>query len=268
MRYLGIALILCSTLAVALTAHATMTPDFLEARTQDIRYGKSLDLTQNEFTSETRLGLTFQSGNVRALAISSNNHTTYRRQRYEHNWRFGAFYDRVFAATSGVTTGTTAQYIFGTYRFDYYFAPRTTIYLGGGGFTDQVKGIDIAGQGFTGLSHYFLYTNRYHVGGAVGYEYLFEDRIGVSNDAIHSATSSLFGRYAVNPNVECTSLVEVKQNVEHLRDFRMESTTDLTSKILAHLAIVTSVNLRFDNQPVEGFHKLDTRTSVTASIMF
>ena len=121
-----------------------------------------LDLSKNVFEHETQVGFILTTGNTDSVAVNGKTFTLYRVKRWENQWEIGAYFNRISAATSSATTtGTVANYVWGTYRLDYYFLPLTTVYFGGGGYTDEIKGIDLGAQAFSGVSHYFIYTKKH-----------------------------------------------------------------------------------------------------------
>lgn len=236
----------------------------------DIKHAGDIDLTANEFKHETRGGLNFSTGNTKALTISGSSLTLYRVRRWEHNWKLGAYFNRVYSTTNPTTTtGTIAKYIFGTYRLDYYFLPRTTVYFGGGGYTDEIKGIDTAAQVFTGISHYFVKTDRYYFRGSGGYDFTYEDRVAPNpNQLIHSATAELEYWQKFNEIVAFLQTVKGWENIQHGYDFRLHSDTELKITMAKHLALVLGYHVRFDNRPVAAFKKTDTIADISVAVNF
>ena len=238
-------------------------------KTVDTTVATDVDLTKNHFEMETRVGGIISTGNTSSISLSGSNSTKYRVKHFENTWQAGAFYNRIHSTTGSATVGTAARYIFGTYRLDYYFLPLTTVFVGGGGYTDQIKGIGTAAQAFTGVKHYFIRNEKIEFGGSVGYNFTFEDRLSPNaNQEIHSASQRLLFKYAFNDHVELSQKVDTKENVQNGRDFRLDSDTEIKVALVKHLSFVTGFKLRFDNQPVTGFKKLDTITNLSLAISF
>ena len=227
------------------------------------------DLTKNHFESDTRIGGIITSGNTGSISISGSNKTIYRIKRFENTWQSGAYYNRINSTTGGATVGTAARYIYGTYRLDYYFLPLTTVFVGGGGYTDEIKGIDLAGQAFTGVRHYFIRNKKIHFGGSVGYNFEYENRVApATNEDIHSAAQELIFKYVFNDYVTFSQNVEAQENLQKGKDFRLNSDTELSVVLTKHLSFIPGFKLRFDNQPVPTFKKLDTITHMSLSVKF
>jgi putative salt-induced outer membrane protein YdiY len=230
---------------------------------------EDINLTKNHFESETRLGGIITSGNTESISISGSNLTLYRIKRFQNTWKAGALYNRINSTTGSATVGTAARYIHGTYRLDYFFLPLTTIYAGGGGYTDEITGIELAGQGFAGVHHYLVRNDTIHFGGSTGYDFVYEDRVAPAvNDDIHSAALELLFKYFINEYVQFSQDVEAKENIQNGQDFRLNSNTEIKVALNSHLSFISGFKLRFDNVPVPGFKKLDTITHVSLALNF
>jgi putative salt-induced outer membrane protein YdiY len=228
------------------------------------------DLTKNEFKDDTRFGLVFQTGNTKSLVLSAGSYTLYRIKRWENKWKFGALFNRIYTATSStVTPGTIANYIYGTYRLDYYLTERFTLFVGGGGYTDEIKGMDLSFLGFAGAGYFFWRNPKTYLRGSLGYAYTFEDPVAPNpDDNIHSIAEELEFLYKFNDNVGFFQNVNALENVEDGHDVRVNSDTEIRAGIIKHLAVVTAFRIRFDNQPVPGFKKLDTITDVSLALTY
>lgn len=231
---------------------------------------ESLDLEKSFFKNDTLVGVIGATGNTESLSVTGSNYTQYRYKRFENQWKFAAYYFRVFSSRDDdQTTGTIAKYIFGVYRFDYYILPRFTYFVGGGGYTDEVKGIELAGQGFTGFRYFFIRNERQKLSTSVGYNYTYEDRQPPDGTKqIHSAMIELAYNIKLNSRVEFTENVTLLQSVRHGRDVRVNNDTELRVKMTDHLALALGFNLRFDNRPVTNFKKLDTMTNLSLAVTF
>lgn len=248
-------------------AQATQVID--ETKTKEVSFLNDLDLTKNHFESETRAGVIFTSGNTDSLSVSGNHKTIYRIKRVENTWRLNAYFNRVTGSNAGTPTGTIAQYVSGAYRLDYYFLPRTTVFAGTGGYSDELKGVNVASDTFAGISHYLLLTRKHSLRGELGYDFTYEDRIApAANEAIHSVTSNLKYLWRINERVQFLQAVDAKQNVEIRQDFRLNTDTELKVNLHKRFALVVGFHLRLDNDPVDGFEKADTISDLSLAVTF
>src|SRR5215831_17207683 len=131
------------------------------------------NLDANYFKNETSLGGIFTSGNVEQISVDGKSETIFRVKRFRNEWDLGGYYNRKFFDADDPLGGaeTIARYIYGNYRLDYFLTQDTTFFIGGGGYSDQVKGIPLGARGFTGVSHYFIWTENTALKLSGGYEF-------------------------------------------------------------------------------------------------
>lgn len=252
--------------------HAQTSDAFNELKTnqsQPIRFAADLDLEKNQFDHESRLGVVLSTGNTKSLLLNANSTTLYRIKRFENKFRFGALFNKLYDSRNVVLTpGVLSKYIFGTYRLDYYFLPRTSFFVGGGGYTDEIKGIDVAGQGFGGISHYFVMTEWTQLRGSLGYEYSFEDRSASPSASVHSITTEFNFLQKINERVSFQQDITFYPNVTVGSDFRLMSDSLLKVSLWKHFTANLGYHIRFDNQPVPGFKKLDSISDASLGVVF
>lgn len=225
-------------------------------------------LTQNVFISDTRAGFSLATGNTQSIVLTGLHKSTWRIKRFEHAWRLGSNYQAVYATTGTGGTGTTARHVYGTYRLDYYFTPRTTVFAGGGGYTDAVKGINVAAQAFGGVARYLVKRPAWYLRGSVGYDFTDESLDDGTHDQTHAATATLAYLHQISDTVKLGATVGLAQDLENTRDTRVSAETELRCAIAKHLDLSMGVNLRYDRDPVPGFKSLDTLTDVGVVLKF
>ncbi len=234
------------------------------------KIGNEFDLTQNFFNSNTYIGVTNMTGNTASIAVNGTNKTRYRLNRFENTWRAGVYYSRVFSSTDPKSTiGTSARFIYGNYRFDYFILQRLTVFLGGGGYTNEFQGMQLAGQGFTGLKYYLLQAENYYFSGSLGYNFTYENVVDPDPDRkIHSAGLMLDYEQQLTDNFRIEEHVEVLQDVQDGHEIRVNSETLLRVLVTKHVGFALSFLIRFDNQPPSGYKKLDTITNFSLALTF
>jgi putative salt-induced outer membrane protein YdiY len=227
-----------------------------------------IDLTANEFKWDIKAGMMLSTGNTESFSFSGANNLLYRVKRFEHKLDLGGYFYRVSQSTSGVT-GTFSQYVYGTYRLDYYILPKTTLYIGGGAYTDEITGINWASLAFSGVAHYFIYKEKTKFRVSTGYLHSYEDRENPTTDEqVHSASLGMSFEHKFNDRVTYTELFELEENVRHGNDFRMHGLSQLKVSMTKRLALALGFDWRFDNRPVTGFDKWDTITDVSFILSF
>ena len=224
--------------------------------------------TEDKFNGDFWVSFVDNAGNTNSLAVSADNNVLWRKNRFESQWKLGAYFYRVYSSKSQ-TVGTLAEYIFGTYRLDYYFQPRATFYLGGGGYSDKITGIDAAGKGFAGFTYLVINQQKTKVRLEAGYDYTFEDRITPNaNVSVHSLATGINATHDLNEHVSFYDNLESQQNVMTAADFRLQNELGVKSKLTKIVSIKASHKLRFDNQPVLGFGKIDSITDIAFGLVF
>lgn len=257
-------LVFCHPVDVAAQAADQMTT----AYDDEVLFLDDLDFEKNYFEHTTKAGAIFTTGNTESINVSGTSNTVYRVRRFSNSWRLGAYFNRITSTTSSTLgVGTVANYIFGVYRMDYYFLPLTTVFVGGGGYTDEVKGIDLAGQGFTGVSHFLIRTDNTSLNLALGYNYTREDRIAPDPTRnLHSIAAGLNYVQRYNDHVSFSQAISAMESVNHTADFRINSDTELSVKLYKILSFVAGFHIRFDNQPTTGKKKMDTIADLSLAV--
>jgi putative salt-induced outer membrane protein YdiY len=263
-------LVLTLVLASSPSLWAQAADDLSKAKATQTSYAEDIDLTKNQFKSETKIGAVFTTGNTESLLVDGSSYTLWRIKRWENKWRLGVLFNKVTENVgSPSSVGTIANYIYGFYRLDYYFLPRTTVYVGGGGYVDEIKGIDLAANAFVGISHYWLRTPTYSLNTSLGYDYTHEDRVDpIPSDDIHAISVGLIYKQQFKPYLGFSQSLLGLENAQDGHDFRLNSDTELKVTLTKHLGLVIGFHLRFDNEPVPTFKKLDTITDVSLAIAF
>ncbi len=231
---------------------------------------EDVDLSKNEFRHETRAGAIFTTGNTESLSATGNSFTLYRVKRFENKWRLGFYFNKVDQNVANPTAvGTIANYIYGFYRLDYYFLPRTTFFVGGGGYVDEIKGIDLAANAFAGVSHYWLRAPTYSLNTALGYDFTHEDRVFPAPSVdIHAILFSLNYQQQFKSYLGFSQGIVMLENGGNGRDLRVNTDTELKVVLTKHFGLIFGFHLRFDNVPVPGFKKLDTISDVSLAVTF
>jgi putative salt-induced outer membrane protein YdiY len=255
-------------ITIPLVGRANPSEEIAEAREKKSAFFGGLDLSQNEFSSITSIGLSYSTGNTNSLVLNGESVTKYRYRRIQNKWSLGARYERVFSSNAGASIGTNAHYIYGIYRMDYYLKPYLSLFWGGGVYTNRIKGIDVAGEGFGGVQFLFLNTEETVLSFSLGYDYLYEDRLREANKEIHSALQELNFEQKITDTVKFTQDVKVLENVQNGRDVKVNSKTAFNVKLNDHLSLILAFKVLFDNRPVSGFKKLDTYTDFSLGITF
>lgn len=266
------ALILALSLVfVSNFAFAQASSELDTVSTQKATLNPELDFTKNDFSFKGKAGFTFSTGNTESLNVNAATETLFRLKRFENKLKAGLFFTDVYETATGEGEGRSAEYYYGIYRLDYYFSQKTTLYVGGGAYVDQISGIQFAGQGFIGMS-YWLFRKPDHPTSlrvSAGYNYTYENREAPSENAsVHSAQQEINFAHLFNDDTKVTWDVILMENVEVLDDFRAKSDLEFSVKLTKALSAIAGWRVRFDNVPVIGFEKLDMIQDLSLGVEF
>jgi len=227
-----------------------------------------IDFSTSKFSIETRAGVSNVTGNTNSITANGNNDTLYRYRRFENRWNAGAYYEHIFSST-GDDKGTQTRFIYGTYRLDYYLNKSRSLYVGGGGFTDVIKDINVALQGFTGIRFFIFRTKKTDFSLSFGYNYTYEDRLPPNvNKNLNSITQQFSFSQKFGDIVTLSLGAEALEDVKDGHETRVNSANTLKVTMTKHLGIILGFRVRFDNRPAIDKKKMDTYTDLSLALSF
>src|SRR5262249_21563644 len=101
-----------------------------------------------------------------------------------------------------------------------------------------------------------------------GFDYTRENRVVPPDASIYSARFFLQYKHKFATYAEFGQDVENLFDVVHGKDYRVNTLTSITAKLNSTFAFQAGYVMKFDNVPVPGFKKLDTRTQVGLVVTF
>lgn len=244
---------------------------FEQIHGEELTFRLERDLSANYFKTDTSFGGIFSTGNVEQISVEGRSTTVYRVKRFKNEWDLGGYYNRKeFDANNPEDDPETiARYIYGTYRMDYFFTPDTTYFVGGGGYSDQVKGIPLGSRAFTGVAHYFIWNDQTALRLSGGYEFVGERRDPPDpKRLLHTAKVELGFQQQIGPTVLFTLNLGSLKAVNSLDEWLVNGEALFRIKLYKVLSLYTGISLRFDNVPTTGFRKLDTVTNFSLGVAF
>lgn len=177
----------------------------------------------------------------------------------------------------------TSQYVNGALRYDRFFGERDSIYVKAAGERDQLAGLLYRFNEQFGYARALVKTDATNLDLETGLAYTQENfATGTDDDGNPINTEILDAHYlalrvflgfshAFNDNVSISDDLEMIEplvgsfpdGTTNFEDFRLTNVFGLTTRLSDRFSIKLTHNLRFDNQPVPGFRKLDQTTGVT-----
>jgi putative salt-induced outer membrane protein YdiY len=157
-------------------------------------------------------------------------------------------------------------------RYDRYVGKRDSLYTLGGALVDPFAGYDSRSHVQLGYSRVLVQGKALGLVAELGADGAYEDFVeGVEPPSawVLSVRAMVGTSYAFNTAVSFTDKLELYENVLTPVDIRVLNGAQLTSKLADRFSLSLTHSLTFDNQPVEGYQKLDHTVTVAfvASIL-
>lgn len=265
-------------LALAGVAHAQDPAYDRVKAAEDAVEKPDTDLTAN-------LGFSYASGNAVFIAVNGG-------LKFAHKWgqnrlQFDAGTNLNLAKIDTDGNGTlgaderaqkltwTSQRVASAARYDRFFGAKDSLYLSGGFERDALAGLLWRFNEQFGYARVLVGTETTKVNLEAGVAYAEENFATGADadgnpiytkvlDSHYLAARVFFGAsHSFNKYVSLSDNVEMFENLFTPVDFRLTNTLTLSTKLSDKFSINVGHLLAFDNQPVEGFQKVDQTTMVT-----
>jgi putative salt-induced outer membrane protein YdiY len=166
-------------------------------------------------------------------------------------------------ASDSVETARRAQ---ADTRYDRFFGERNSVYVLAGGLIDPFAGYDLRTHEQLGYSRHLLQSDKTTVVVELGGDYAqenFVDGVRPNTAQVLSAREMVGVKFSPGKDFGFENVIEAYENVLVFEDVRVNNTAALSAKLNGTLSFKFSHQLRFDNQPVEGFRPVDQTGLVT-----
>ncbi len=163
----------------------------------------------------------------------------------------------VAGVTEEVTNNAKAQL-----RYDRFLAEVMSVFALYGLSFDKPAGFDGIISIAAGFLHEFLRQDPHSLRYEIGPSYNHEDRTDDTKEDIFSARGFLGYVFKFSDSAKFAEDLEALVNIEDANDVRINSLTSLIFKLTNIISFQVGFNLRADFQPVPGFEKVDTTTTV------
>ncbi|MFK7928033.1 MAG: YdiY family protein [Myxococcota bacterium] len=153
-------------------------------------------------------------------------------------------------------------------RYDRFLGEKNSLYFLAGVLVDPFAGFASRSHEQIGYSRTFIKTDETNLVGEIGFDWAQENYVAGTDPGyndVFAARLMVGFKHVFNEAVSFENTAEVYPNVLVIEDVRVLNTASLGAKLSDKLGFKTGYNLRFDNQPVEGFRKADH--ALTASLV-
>lgn len=235
--------------------------------------------TKDATEAALNAGGLFTSGNARTLALTAGGKLRLRREANQFSTSFFGNYAR--AGKKGEPTEDTVANIQGLIRYDYFFAENFAAFLQGTGRHDRFQGLDFRLTIDPGVAAFLIDTKKQRAWVEAGLQIQHDVRNtdasttpatpttpAVPSGLAPTATFANARFYAgyenqLYENVSLTTGVEYIQNLhESAGRYRLVLDAGIKAKVSDKLAIATTYQMRFENQPLPTVEKADSIASV------
>ena len=278
------AAILCSTVLAAAQdgqpAQGTMKTSTASSGSTEVTTGtfdaaKQSTETPDATEAKLQIGALLSTGNARSLASTASGSMRLRRQANELSAVIAANYARS-AATPADDTRTTMENYQGKLRYDRFVTQNVSLFLSLSGRRDRFQGLDARLNLDPGLAYYFIDVPKHRLWAELGYDLQDDFRrpevIAAArakgedldrSEVRHSGRGFLGYDNALSEAFTFDTGVEYLQALKDTENFRLNWDLGITSSIGGNFSIATTLNLRYDHNPLPGVKNTDVTSAVS-----
>lgn len=252
-----------------------------DALSETVKDPETLEVEKPESSMSAQLGGALAAGNTAAYNASLGFNASHKWKNNKFTGSAGALFGQSVADADGdgiLSEGerdagyvTNQQQATADIRYDRFLGKKNSLYFLAGELVDPFAGFLSRSHQQIGYSRVLLDNDDTDLVAEVGFDWAQE--YYVANDEpdqdryqnVFAARAMLGFKHVFNEAVSFEDTLEVYPNVVVLEDVRVINQASLAAKLSDKLGFKTSYNLRFDNQPVQGFRKADH--ALTASLV-
>jgi len=218
---------------------------------------------------EANAGLSamLNTGNSVNQTIGGNALTSRSWDRNKVSWAGAGAYGRAKDNSTGKTTTNTKNWKT-SLRYDRFITDPISIFGFGHLGQDKPAGFDARYGGALGFAHEIWKMDPNFFKYEAGFDYTREHRVAAVDDDVYSGRIFLDYKRKISKWATFGQNVELLLNIRVGKDVRLNSLTSITMKLTNKLAFQTGLGIRFDNQPVPGFKRMDTSTQAGLVLTF
>lgn len=248
---------------------------------ETVKDESTLETEKPESSMSAQLGGALAAGNTAAYNASLGFNASHKWDKNKFTASAGALFGQAVADTdaNGILSDpereegyvTNQQQLLADVRYDRFFGEKNSIYFLAGELIDPFAGFASRSHQQLGYSRVLVDTDETNLVGEIGFDWAQEYYVANGEpdqdryENVFAARAMVGLKHVFNESVSFEDKLEVYPNVVVLEDVRVINNASLAAKLSDKLGFKTSYNLRFDNQPVEGFRKADH--ALTASLV-
>ena len=218
--------------------------------------------------NKTTLSGIILTGNTEKFTIGGREKLTIQKEAITDRLTAGITYsrDNIF---NNLPVKTSDRDIFVKDKFLWNFVEKFYAYTGGGWLTHQTSGIDQQFDGLVGMGYKPPLPPKQTLSLEAGYDFEFRNRVSpFLNQTNHNASFGFDYLWQITDKTSLENETDNLFDVRHQKNIRVTSFTELDVEIVKHLALFFGFELKFENDPVPTFKKLNTTSTVGITANF
>jgi putative salt-induced outer membrane protein len=180
------------------------------------------------------------------------------------------------ATTPDADTAVTIENYQGRTRYDRFLSGGLAVFVAMSGLRDRFQGLDLRLNLDPGIAYYFVDEAKQQLWGEIGYDLQYDFRrtdkvleAFYKGTPIEKAETRHSGRLFFGYQNNVNKVVTVDTGLEYLQalskteNWRLNWMVGLSSQIGGAFSIATTLNVKYDNNPLPGVKTTDVITAVS-----
>lgn len=222
---------------------------------------------KEEWKANAGMSGILNSGNAVNQTIGGNALVSVKRGMNQVSWNGSGAYGRAKDNATGVTSTNTENWQT-QLRYDRFLSNRVSLFTLAHMRHDAPAGFDLNYGGAAGVAHILVKTDPTMFKYELGFDVTRQKFVTLVKETAYSARLFLQFTHKFTETAFLGQDMENLFNVQDSQDYRINSLTSLNFKLTQKVAFQAGYAIRFDNQPVAGFKKVDTTTQFGLNVNF
>lgn len=217
----------------------------------------------------------FSGGNSKSVAATGSSKLHLRRELNQLDGALAANYGRAAPKGEG-SLETTVENFQGKLRYDRFVAEHVAVFAALSGLRDRFLGLSLRLNLDPGLAYYFVDVSKHRLWAELGYDLQYDFRrpeaIAAAraegtaldrSEVRHSGRLFLGYNNALSEAFTFDTGVEYLQALKETENFRINWDMGITSRIAGNFSLATTLNLRYDHNPLPAVKRTDVTSAVS-----
>lgn len=223
--------------------------------------------SKEEWKANAGVSGIINTGNAVNETIGGNALVSVKRGQNQISWSGNGAYGRAKDNATGVKSVNTENWQT-QLRYDRFLSEKFSLYALTHMRHDAPAGFDLNYGGSAGYAHLLYKTDMTVFKYELGFDATRQKFVTLIKENAYSARLFLQYTHKFSETAFFGQDMENLFNVQERSDYRINSLTSLNFKLTQKVAFQAGYAIRFDNQPVAGFKKVDTTTQFGLNVNF